>query len=206
MNYLEASEYAAYGLEETTAESWVTAASALMDAHCRRATLGVQQYTERMRVDGRGVVRLTYLPLAAVAPATSAIVALRGRMGVLRRGEANEDLLSEVAREFGLAGAWSTMDVSNVDYDPATGELTLPAHALGLPYNEVEVAYTAGLDPMPEAVKCACAQIVRNAQATPAMNVRMNYLDGMRMGYFSDSLLDEDARKMLAPYVAQRVG
>jgi hypothetical protein len=64
----------------------------------------------------------------------------------------------------------------------------------------------AGLDPIPGGVKCACAQIVRNAQATPALNVRANRLDQMSMEYFADSLIDGTVRKLLAPYVAQKVG
>jgi len=55
-------------------------------------------------------------------------------------------------------------------------------------------------------VKAACAQIVRNAQSTPALNVRRGRLDRMYMDYFSDSLLDDTVRELLAPYVAQKVG
>jgi hypothetical protein len=77
---------------------------------------------------------------------------------------------------------------------------------LGLPIDEVEVSYTAGLEPICEAVKHACAMIVRNAQATPALNVRGSSLDSMHMEYFSDSLLDADVKRLLAPFVAQRVG
>jgi len=49
MNYLQPSEYELYGLEATTAVAWVTAASAVIDAHCKRITLAVNQYTERLR-------------------------------------------------------------------------------------------------------------------------------------------------------------
>jgi hypothetical protein len=59
---------------------------------------------------------------------------------------------------------------------------------------------------IPDPVKFACAQIVRNAQATPALNVRIGRVDRMRMDYFSDSLIDQNVRSMLAPYVAQKVG
>jgi len=55
-------------------------------------------------------------------------------------------------------------------------------------------------------VKVACAQIVKNAQATPALNVKKGMLDRMQLMYFSDSLLDETVHALLAPYVAQKVG
>lgn len=204
MNYLDPSEYEAYGLEETTPASLIAAASALMDAHCRRETLGMQQYTERLRLNGRGNVRVTYLPLAGIDGA-SALVSLRVRYGIPRRGEAN-DLACDAGAAFGLTGMWTTLPVADVDYDPRTGEIDLPVHPLGLSYHEVEVVYTAGAESITGALKCACAQIVRNAEATPALNVRANGIDRMQMSYFSDSLLDEGVRKLLAPYVAQKVG
>jgi hypothetical protein len=86
MIYLQPSEYEQYGLEATTPASWVTAASAMVDAHCRRATLGVVKYSERVRVnDGRNSVRLTYLPLAISDSASSPIVSMRGRYAMPRR-------------------------------------------------------------------------------------------------------------------------
>jgi hypothetical protein len=206
MNYLDSSEFETYGLEKETLESWVTAASALIDAHCRRPTLGVAQYTERIRLNGQGTARLTYLPLAEADGAASALVSMRARYGQPRRGEMGGDLVFDAALVFGLAGTWTTMAAESLDWRAETGEVTLPVHPLGLPYNDIEVTYTAGLAEIPGAVKCACAQIVRNAQATPALNVRTNRLDRLWMQYFSDSLLDSGVKKLLAPYVAQKVG
>ncbi len=57
----------------------------------------------------------------------------------------------------------------------------------GLGYNEVEVTYTSGLDVIPAyGEKLACAQIVKNAQATPAMNVKSSRMEQMQMEYFSE--------------------
>ena len=74
------------------------------------------------------------------------------------------------------------------------------------PFIEVDIVYTAGLAVISDPVKFACAQIVRNAQATPALNVKTGKVDVMRMDYFSDSLIDQNVQAMLAPYVAQKVG
>lgn len=208
MNYLQASEYEMYGLETTTAPAWVIAASAILDAHCRRATLGVVQYTERLRLAaGRNAVRLTYLPAVPVAPATSPIVAARARYASPRRGEwVNEEVVWEAAGAFGLPGTWTDLNVADLEVCRETGEVTLPVNALGWAFSEIEVVYTAGLDPLPGTVKVACAQVVKNAQAMPALNVRSGSLDRMRLEYFSDALLDESVRALLAPYVAQKVG
>jgi hypothetical protein len=63
MNYLQPNEYENYGIEKTTLAAWIAAASSLIDAHCRRATLAVASYTERQRLRaGRNTCRLTYLP------------------------------------------------------------------------------------------------------------------------------------------------
>jgi hypothetical protein len=209
MNYLQPSEYVKYGLETTTAQAWVTAASAIIDAHCRRVTLAVAQYTERLRTEnGQRPVRLTYLPLSAVAPATSPIVSSRARYATPRRGElVHENELWDAAVAFGIPGSWVNLNVPDLDVFPETGEITLPMNVLGLVFTELEIVYTAGLDPFPDAVKVACAQLVKNAQATPALNVKRNVIpDRMQLMYFSDSLLDETVKTLLAPFVAQKVG
>lgn len=208
MNYLSPSEYESYGLESTTPGAWVAAASAVMDAHCRRATLGVSQYTERLRmVSGRNTTRLTYLPLTVVTPATSPVISARGRYSIPRRGEwPYEEMSASIAWAFGLPGLWNDLNVADLDVSMDTGELSLPVNALGLAFSEIEVTYTAGLATLPDPVKVACAQIVRNAQSTPALNVRRGRLDRMYIDYFSDSLLDDTVRELLAPYVAQKVG
>ena len=56
-------------------------------------------------------------------------------------------------------------------------------NAVGLGYSEIDLVYTAGLIAIPDTVKVACAQIVRNAQATPALNVRSGKLDRMQLDY-----------------------
>jgi len=208
MNYLSPSEYEAYGLGATTPAAWVTAASSVIDGHCRRATLGIAQYEERLRTTaGRNRVRVTYVPLVAVEPASTAIVAARGRYAMPRRGEWPVDELSvDIALTFGLPGTWVDLDPTGVDVYADTGELTLPLNAVGLGFSEVDVTYTAGLETIPDKVKVACGQIVRNLQATPALNVRAGTLDRMHLEYFSDTLVDEAVRSMLAPYVAQKVG
>ena len=82
----------------------------------------------------------------------------------------------------------------------------MPVNALGLAFSEIEVVYTAGWATIPDPVKTACAQIVRNAQATPALNVRTGSVDRMQVECFSDALLDSTVRARLAPYVAQKMG
>jgi hypothetical protein len=207
MAYLQPADYPNYGLPAGTTADWITAATALINSFCRRPDLNVIEYTERLRLTtGAHTVRLTYLPLAPLGTATSPIVNIEGRYAKPRRGEIVNESMAEMAWTFSLPGQWTSIDPSLVDYDARTGELTLPWNVLGLPYNEVTVTYTAGLTTIGDDVKSACAQIVRNAQATPALNASKTKIDTMQMEYFSSSLLDETAQTWLRPYVANRLG
>ena len=207
MAYLAPTDYVNYGLPAGTTGDWITAATALINSFCRRPDLNVIQYQERLRiVGGTQTVRLSYLPLSPLAPATSPLVALEGRYGRPRRGELPQVGMLEAALAFSLPGEWTAIDPATVDFDANTGELTLPWNVLGLPYNEVLVTYTAGLAVIGDDVMSACAQIVRNAQAQPALNTSMTKMDTMQMKYFSSSLLDETVQALLRPYVANRLG
>jgi hypothetical protein len=207
MAYLQPADYPNYGLPAGTTADWITAATALINSFCRRPDLNVMEYTERLRLTtGAHTTRLTYLPLAPLGTATSPIVNIEGRYAKPRRGEIANEAMAEMAWTFSLPGQWTSIDPSLVDYDTRTGELTLPWNVLGLPYNEVTVTYTAGLTTIGDDVKSACAQIVRNAQATPALNASKTKIDTMQMEYFSSSLLDETVQTWLRQYVANRLG
>lgn len=209
MNYLSNSEYESYGLEPTTAQHWIGSASTLIDTHCRRLSLGVCQYSEQVRLTpGRNNLRLTYLPLTVGGGATSPLLSGIGRYAVPRRGEelTGWESTFEYALAFSLPGTWVDIDVSSFDYCLETGEVSWQWNPMGLFFDEVKLTYTAGWAVIPDAVKYACAQLVRNAQATPALNVRDATLNTMHFTYFSDSLMDSTVQAMLAPYVAQKVG
>lgn len=196
MQYLEAAEYVAFGLGDDTADSVVVAASAMIDAFCRRPSLLVTQYVERMRLHGGCEAQVSYLPLGA-----GALIGVRARLG--RPLETSP--IAQALYAFGLAGQWMDVDPATVVWTP-DGVVTLPRHCLGLPFKEVEVTYMAGYPDVPRPVKVACAQIVKNGQAMPALNVRRQAMDRMQMQYFAGALLDAEVQRLLQPYVAERVG
>ncbi|MGH9607276.1 MAG: hypothetical protein ACRD3N_16435 [Terracidiphilus sp.] len=205
--YLQPTDYPNYGLPAGTTADWITAATALINSYCRRPDINIIQYTERLRViRGSQTVLLSYLPLAPMGGATSPLVSMEGRYTKPRRGELPDVPLLEIALAFSLPGQWTAIDPTISDFDPRTGELTLPWNILGLPYNEVSVTYTAGLATIGDDIKTACAQIVRNAQSTPALNASRTKMDTMWMQYFSSSLVDETVQAWLGPYVAERLG
>jgi hypothetical protein len=207
MAYLQPADYPNYGLPAGTTADWITAATALINSYCRRPDLNVIQYTERLRLTaGSQTVLLSYLPLAPLGAATTPIVSMEGRYAKPRRGETLSEPLFQIVWAFSLPGQWTAIDPNSVDVDPNTGELTLACNVLGLPYNEVSVTYTAGLATIGDDIKTACAQIVRNAQSTPALNASKTKIDTMQMQYFSSSLVDETVQAWLRPYIANRLG
>ncbi|MGI4829460.1 MAG: hypothetical protein ACRYFU_14885 [Janthinobacterium lividum] len=202
MGYLLPVEYVQYGLGAETADALVAMASALMEAHCRRPSLMASSYVERVRITaGSQTARLSYGPLAA-----GCVTGLRVRYGRGRRGEYESGFGGEIAAVFGLPGTWTVMDPTQVDVDLAAREILFPTNLLGLSYNEAEVTYTAGVAVVPDALKLACAQIARNAEAMPALNVSKGQLDTMQVQYFSGSLVDESVQTLLRPYRAEKLG
>ena len=207
MPYLQPNEYVLYGLAADTSGDWVTTASALIDAHCRRPSLTLAEYTENIRLTaGSRTARLSTRPLAYAEGAVSPLVKVRVRYGRPRRGELDDAFRAHVAWAFSLPGSWSEIGINAVDVNLAAGEITLAENLFGMSVNEVEVTYTAGFVTLPEAIKSACAQIVKNAQATPAMNVKRSRMDTMQMEYFSSALLDDQVQSLLRPYRAERLG
>lgn len=207
MGYLQPTEYVAYGLSAETSDDWITTASALMEGYCHRPTLLAAQYVERLRVtQGSQTVRLSYLPLAPTTVGSSPILSVRARLIRGRRGEMHDRFFDDVVAAFSAPGSWTSLDPSTLDVANQTGEVTLASNLLGLTYGEIEITYLAGVSEIPDALKVACAQIVRNAQATPGLNVKSSKIDTLQLQYFSGSLLDDQVRSLLRPYVGQRLG
>ncbi len=206
MAYLTGDEYTRFGLEPLTADSLVSAASDLIDAHCRRNGFGIAEYTERFRVGRSRTVRLTYLPLAATNGALSAIVQARGRyMGSGGDWAEGAALANEVAQVFATPDLWFTVPATSLDVNIRSGEVIVCGGPLSPAISDLEVTYTAGYGEVPQAVKQACAKLVKNALATPALNVSRQQIDSMYVQYFADSLIDADILQLLAPFVARRL-
>jgi hypothetical protein len=203
MGYLLPAEYAEYGLPADTADAWVMTASAMMEAYCRRSSLMSASYTERMRVPLKAqTVRLSYGPLISVDAVKAQYV----------RPNHSEEMFGELALQsafsaaFALPGQWVTVDPTTLDVSLPTGEFRFAWNVMGMRFGQAEVTYTAGFAVVPDAVKVACAQVVRNAQSTPGLNVKSSKMDTLQTQYFSDSLIDSQVQALLRPYVAERLG
>ncbi len=202
--YLSTAEFATFGLPDSTDPALIRVASDLVDTHCQRASVLVTQYSERNRLPGGiPITRASYTPLAVPQGGQTPFSSLKARHGVPRGP--NPDTLAEAMAPFGGPPAWVNLDPAQVDYWPATGEIWLPASIFGAAYTEVEMAYSAGYAEVPEGVKLACAQIIRNIESHPAARVSAAQFDRLQLEYFAGSTLDEDVRRLLAPFVALRL-
>jgi hypothetical protein len=207
MGYILPAEYAAFGLSDETADAWVTAASAMMEAFCRRSSLATASYTERMRIPyGAQTVRLSYTPLQSIESVRAQYARPRTNSELFGDAPRGDTFLGSFATGFALPGQWVDVDPATLDISQPTGEFRFPPNLVGLRYAEAEVTYTAGLVTIPDALKVACAQIVKNAQGTPGLNVKSSRMDTLQTQYFSDSLLDSQVKALLRPYVAERLG
>jgi hypothetical protein len=161
---------------------------------------------ERFRVGRSRTVRLSYLPLASVDGVSPPIVQARGRYTARgdEWGTVNE-LALELAQAFAAPNMWINVPAASLDLDAVSGEVIVCAGLLSPALGDLEITYTAGYSVVPEAVKQACAKLAKNALATPALNVSRQKIDRMYLQYFSDSLIDSDVQRLLAPFVAQRL-
>jgi hypothetical protein len=202
--YLTTAEFAQYGLADSTDPAMIRIASDLVDSSCHRESVLLMQYSERNRLpEGLPVTRATYTPLAMAQGAPTPFVSVRARHGIARGPHAAT--LAEMMAPFGGPPAWVDLDPARVDYNAATGDIWLPVGIFGIPYTEAELVYTAGYAQPPEAVKQACAQIIRNIESHPVASVRTAQMDRLQLEYFAGSFLDEDVRRLLAPFVAIRL-
>ena len=202
--YLSTAEFATLGLPDSTDPALIRLASDLVDTYCQRVSVLVTQYSERSHLPtGIAVTRASYTPLAVPEGGQTPFSSLRARHGV-RRGP-NAGTLAEIMAPFGGPPTWVNLDPAQVDYWASTGEIWLPASIFGVPYSDVEMTYTAGYTEVPEPVKLACVQIIRNIESHPAAKVSAAQLDRLQLEYFAGSTLDEDVRRMLTPFVALRL-
>ena len=203
MGYLLPADYVAFGLSADTVDAWVTTASTMIEAYCRRPSLMSASYTERMRIPIKAqTVRLSYGPLVSV----DAVRAQYARSGCGQDFFGDYVYETGFAAAFALPGQWVDVDPTTLFVSLPTGEFRFPWNIMGMRYSEAEVTYTAGFTTVPTAVQVACAQIVRNAQTTPGLNVKSSKMDTLQTQYFSDSLIDSQVQALLRPYVAERLG
>jgi hypothetical protein len=146
----------------------------------------------------------------------SGIVAASGRYGYSRQDMsiAYPDLFAfinplNLVTMFGGPAPWVSIDITNTDYDPRTGEVWVPAGLQLQKYSEILITYNAGFDPtnMPPVVKYVCASMVKNLLAKGAGTTGMTSMSLGRsaMSYaMQPGIIDPMLDQMLAPFKTVR--
>lgn len=184
--------------------------AAVKYAHAAGAALaqGLVVTEQRTMPQNRPITVLAKTPVAAFLSGA-------GRYGYQRRGDDfgnNVDTfnLLAVMSQFGGPPAWEVFNAGANSIDPQTGQLWVPAGVMLAYYTEIRVHYVAGwaYAGLPTPVKQACAQLVSALAQYPEMtagNMQMLAAGQNKMQRFTASLLDDDIKRMLAPYRAQIV-
>jgi hypothetical protein len=149
----------------------------------------------------------------------SPILGASGRYGYPRRGEMAiyPDLnygmnLLQVAAYFGGPPVFTTIDPTAIDFDPATGEVWVPAGLYMSQYTEVIISYNSGFSPIPlpgtsalpipNAIKQACVGLIKNylAQAGGTFGIKSIAAAGSVNYTFTDKDLDSTITRYLDNY------
>lgn len=141
----------------------------------------------------------------------SPIIGASGRYGYPRRSDfaIYPDLNYgmnplQIASFFGGPPTFTPIDPTAIDYDMQTGEIWVPAGLYLSQYTEIMIVYNSGYDPtaMPNAIKHACAGIVRNMLAMAGGVTNLKGLNsGMVNAQFGDNLIDSTIQRWLAAFV-----
>lgn len=148
------------------------------------------------------------------ANVASPIISCSGRYGYARRGQQQvyPDLnyasnVLQIASFFGGPPQFTNIDVTQIDFDPRTGECWVPAGLYLSQYTEVVIVYNSGFDPrqMPPAIKHATASLVRNllSRGGGATGLK-SFSAGRIRAEFTDELIDVNIQNLLQAYRTAR--
>ncbi|MBU6429089.1 MAG: hypothetical protein KGR26_08780 [Cyanobacteria bacterium REEB65] len=206
--YIEPVDYAAWGLSASLDPSLVLRATVLINRYCHRPQgLGPVSYSEQIRLPfGRNRVLLSYRPVIG-------LVAAQGRYGYPRRSEMLDQVIPGAAillltTELGGPPVWEAIDISVIAIDQFsnTGEIWLPAGILLYHYTDIQITYTAGLQPQDarmDDIRQACANValaIQQRLETGGTGTKSAKGGDRSIDYWSASLIDRDTRLILDPY------
>ena len=146
----------------------------------------------------------------------SGILACSGRYGYVRRdmSQTYPDLNALINPQnlislFGGPPPWIPVDLTNLDYDPRTGEIWIPAGLQLQRYSEIILTYNSGYDPryMPRQIKLACAAITKNLMAKGAGTTGIISQSLGRAAFnvtMGQDVIDPNIQRLLAAFIAVR--
>lgn len=175
----------------------------VLGSHPSGATIeaGLTITEERQCPQERSITRASRFPLVR-------IVSGYGRYGYGRRDDQTAGMIQEfnllaMVSHFGGPPEWIPIDVTQMDFRRNTGEIWVPAGALLAFYTDVRLGYVAGFQKsaIPQAVKRACANIIRSRQNGIDSAAIKTYQAGNQRYQMADAtIIDKDTARLLQPY------
>jgi hypothetical protein len=110
---------------------------------------------------------------------------------------------------FGGPPPWVAIDMTNLDYDPLTGEVWFASGMWLERYTEVIVQYNSGYDPtrFPRKLKQACATLTKNLMMRGSGTTGMNSFSLGKSGIaaqFNPDSIDDNLKRTLQAFVSTR--
>lgn len=175
-------------------------------AHTAPATLeaGLLIDESKHLASGRGVMLMARTPVVQ-------FFSVEGRYGPTRRGNypfphgMDFDLV-QIASQFSPQGVWEQVNLAQLDFQPDTGEVWLPAGMLMAPFTEVRVGYVAGFrrEHIPSQIKQVVANLIQNQAASPlAGNVKLIRAGDTQIERFLATVMGQDELKELESFRAR---
>jgi len=114
----------------------------------------------------------------------------------------NSDYIAALA-VFGSPPRFSHIDVEQIDFYPATGEVWLPTGLFLINYTEVQISYKAGFVNIPDRIKAALAEIINTICQKGASDRTIFSVGRVHRTYVSTSFVTPMAYMMLEPYIVR---
>lgn len=180
----------------------------VMNAHAQDAEVdaGLLIEEQRSMPADRPITRVSKTPIIR-------LVSGIGRYGYGRRGDgANYDMeefnLLAALSKFGGPPVWEIFQAApSYSWDPNTGQVWVPAGIMLAYYSDVKLRYLAGFAQanIPGVVKSACVMIIQALASQQGIsgNIKSFKAGDTSLTRFAATLLDDDTRSSLRPYVAR---
>lgn len=177
-------------------------------AHAVDATgdLGVVIAEERPVPLKRSIVRYSRFPCVS-------ILSLMGRYGYGRRSDQVGGLYQEMnllsaVQTFGGPPQWIPIDTAQCSWSDPSGDIWVPAGMLLAYYSDVRMRYVAGYSTVPDEIVRATAAVATSLMSTANLGgngIKSISAGDTRIQRFGATNLDDDSKKLLAPFLARVV-
>lgn len=188
-----------YGL--TITEGEIRFAMSILHQVTNRPSLWPEEIEQRISVpDDRMQVILAARPVLRIVAASGRYAT--GRRDRLALNQVNLDTLASTL-VFGSPPAWNIIEIEQIDFFPATGEVWLPTGLFLVNYNEVMIKYISGFTEIPDRALAGLIEII-NTVAQKGASDRTFYTVGKVQRQFSGgSFVSQQAHDLLEPYIVR---